>query len=321
VNHPIAACLIGAGPHACALMAHRAPLGRVRLDAFAASPDGSDSDAVGAFAAQAGGPVVGWSEVVADPAIQVVLALGDAASRAEIVSAALAAGKIVLCPSPAATSPVALGRIAAAHQRGGGTLLCGGELSFCDPGQRALTAIRAPAFGELRSLYLSIRQPRGGSGDIIEELAGEAADFIISAIPGRIAHVRVNAGSLFGDARDSAVLLLRSETNAVVTVELARCLPPTLPAPGLGEIEIEAIGAREAVRAVPLASAVQIYGDDRRSLAPWFDAAVINMLRVVETAVDAPDGAEDGMARATRAGALMEAIRAAGSSDDAVRVA
>ena len=69
----------------------------------------------------------------------------------------------------------------------------------------------------------------------------------------------MNAGRRFGAGRDRAGILLRSASDVVVTIELARCLPPSLPAPGLGEVEIEARGEKQAVRAGPALSATDVH--------------------------------------------------------------
>jgi predicted dehydrogenase len=307
MKSPIAACIVGAGPHAQALIDHRAPLGRLRVVAFAS---GSEGDPVSDLAAAVGAPVRPWQEVAADPQLPVLLAFGQAATRAKVVATGLAAGKTVLCPVPAARTQEELAEIADAQQRGGGRLLVVAEIAFSEPGQRALATLQAQEFGALRSIYLAIRQPRGGTGDVIEEIGWEALDFLERALPRAFSRARVNAGALFGSARDTAILLLRSETDVVATVELARCLPPSLPAPGLGEVEIEVMGANQSLRAVPLTSAVQIHRDEGLRLAPWIDAPVLSMLRALETALDAPGELEDGILRARRAVALMDAIRA-----------
>jgi predicted dehydrogenase len=308
---PIAAGVIGAGPHAQALIAHQAPLGRVRLAAFAAAPGGADAASVAKLARQAAAPLRPWQEVAADAGLPAILVLAAPGARAAPVAAALAAGKTVLCPPPAAGDDDELAALAAAQRQGGGRLLIGGEIACSEVGRHALVALHAPEFGPLRSLYLAIRQPRGGGGDVLEAPGWEAVDFLLCAMSGAFAQVRVNAGALFGAARDSAVLLLRTDAQVVVTVELARCLPPTLPAPGLGEVEIDAMGASQALRALPLASAVQIWREDGRDLVPWIDPPVLAMLRAIEDAVDAPDAPDQGIARASRALALMSAIRAA----------
>ena len=106
------------------------------------------------------------------------------------------------------------------------------------------------------------------------------------------------------------LILLRSAGDVVVTLELSRCLPPTLPAPGLGDVEIDAMGAAQAVRIVPNASALRIYRDDGLSAAPWLDAPVLAMLRALEAAVDRPTEATDGLTRAAGVLALSQAIAA-----------
>lgn len=293
MSRPIPTALFGDGRYSQALRDHQAPLGRIVIAAEARS----DDDA--------------WREAVANPAIAAILAFGPPATAAAIATAALAASKIVVCPPGTAQDQASLAALSLARQHGGGILLTGGEITHGEAGRRALSAIADPGFGKLHALYLAIRQPRGMAGDVIDDLAPEALDPILSAIPGEFSQIRVNAGRLFGPDRDSAVILLRSAADIVVTIELARCLPPSLPAPGLGEIELEAIGAHHAVRAVPHAGAVRIHRDDGTAAIPWLNAPVLDLLHQVERAVDAPHTAPDGIARLTRAAALMAAIRAA----------
>jgi predicted dehydrogenase len=227
------------------------------------------------------------------------------------VVAALRAGKIVLCPPPIALSSTELADLAAVEASGGGRLLCGGEIVHSEAGRRGLAAMRAPEFGPLRSLYLAIRQPRGGAVDVLDALGWEALDFIGAVLPAGVSQVRLNGGALFGPVRDTVVLLLRGADDAVVTVELSRCLPRTVPAPGLGDVEIDAIGAHQAVRIEPQASAVRVHTDTTVVAAPWLDAPVLAMLRAVEHAADHDAGKSDALPRAAQALATMTAIRAA----------
>jgi hypothetical protein len=268
--------LVGDGPHAQALRGHQGPLGRVSL--VADLPDGAD-----------------WRGAVADPAVQAVLAFG--AEAAQVTSAALSAGKIAVCGPELARDAAAVAALPP------GVLLCGGEIVHGEATRRALAAMADPAFGPLRSLYLAIRQPRGTPGDVIEALGPEALDAVLAAIPDEIVQVRVNAGALFGAERDSAVILLRSASDVVVTIELARCLPPSLPAPGLGEVEIEAMGARQAVRAVPHAGAVRIHRDTGSAAVPWLNAPVLDLLRGLENPVD-------GLARLVRVAKVLKEVKA-----------
>ncbi len=260
--------IIGGGRHAEALRAHATPLGSIVLTA----PEQAEA----------------------------LLVFGDHAAAV----AGLRAGKTVLCAPPAARTQAELAALAEAARAGGGRLLPGGEIVHSETGKRGLATIAAPEFGAVKSIWLAIRQARGGEGDVVEALGWEALDFVLAALPGGFATVRTNAGALFGAARDTAVILLRSESDVVVTIELARCLPATLAPPGLGEIEIEVMGAQQSVRIQPGADAVQVWRDDSRRLAPWLDAPVLEMLRRLEA------GTGDGLDRAARALAVMARISA-----------
>ena len=295
----IALGVIGHGRYAQALRDHEAPLGRVHVSACAAAVDGSDSDQVSAFAEWAGVAMRSWQSVASDPDLPALLVLGPAATRAEVVAMGLARGKIVLCP----------GASGIASPQGTGVLLGGGEITHSTAGRHGLQAMQAPGFGAMRSLYLSIHQPRGGQGCVIEALGAEALDFVLRAVPGPFSRVRVTRGHLFGTDCDTAVLLLRSESDVVVTIELARCLPASLPAPGLGEVEIDAMGAAQSVRITPAASAVQVHTDTGRQALPWQDAPILAMLHDIERAVDSPV-ANNGFAHATRLFGLLERCRA-----------
>ena len=232
-------------------------------------------------------------------------------ARPAAAAAALRAGKLVLCPPPVVRTPAELDAIAAAAREGGGRLLPAGEIAHGAAGRRGLSAMAAPEFGAVRSLYLAIRQPRGAGDNVLDDLLPEALDAVLSAVPGPFCAVRVNAGALFGPQLDTAVILLRSATGVVVTMELSRCLPPTLPAPGLGEVEIDAMGGHQSIRIVPQASAIRIHRDDAVAAVPWLDPPVLAMLQALETAVDAPATAPDGLERVRAALALTAAIRAA----------
>ena len=297
----IALGIIGNGAQARALLDHQAPLGRFRLAAFAAGPGPGEVAGDGARP---------WQEVAADPAIAALLVDVPLFGELEIVQAGLAAGKIVVCSPAPARGTEDLGILRQAMIRGGGTLLPCGELTHGEATRRGLVAMADPAFGRITSIYLAIRQPRG-PGDVIADLAPEVVGFVTAAIQDDITAVRVNAGPLFGPERDSAVILLRSAGEAVVTIELSRCLPASLPAPGLGEVEIEAIGLGQAVRITPLDSAVRIHRDDGYAVRPWLNAPVLEMLRDIASVVDGYDATAGSMRRATRAQSLLAAIEAA----------
>ena len=297
----IALGIIGSGAQARALLDHQAPLGRFRLAAFAAVPGQGAPPAT---------PARLWQEVAADPAIAALLVDVPRIGELDVVQAGLAAGKIVVCSPAPARGVEELVILRQAMIRGGGTMLPCGELTHGEATRRGLAAMADPAFGRITSIYLAIRQPRG-PGDVIAGLAPEVAGFVTAAIKDDITAVRVNAGRLFGPERDSAVILMRSAGEAVVTIELSRCLPASLPAPGLGEVEIEAVGMGQAVRITPLDSAVRIHRDDGCAVQPWLNAPVLDMLRDIAAVVDGYDATAGFMRRAARAQSLLAAIEAA----------
>jgi predicted dehydrogenase len=177
--------------------------------------------------------------------------------------------------------------------------------------------IRAPEFGPLRSLYVAIRQPRvHARGDVLDDLGWEALDFVLSVA--KPVRVHATTATLFGgDAPDTAIIHMRTEGEAVITIELSRCLPPTLPASGLGEVEIEVMGAHQSVHLQPQATSVHVYRDSGVSKAPWLDAPIIRMLRTIAAVVDgaAPD---DPLPRQRALLATMTAIRASLNATETV---
>jgi hypothetical protein len=225
-----------------------------------------------------------------DAEVRAVLAVGAPGTQTDDIAAALRAGRVVLCAA--------------------------GEIAHSEAGARAIETIRAPEFGPLRSLYLAIRQPRADAGgEVLEDLGWEALDFVLSVA--KPVRVHGKTARLFGAAPDTAVILMRTEDDAVITIELSRCLPPTLPAPGLGEVEIEAMGARQSIHLEPQATSVRVYRDSGVSAAPWLDAPIIRLLRTVAAVVDGatPD---DPLPRQRALLATMTAVRASLNALEAV---
>jgi predicted dehydrogenase len=120
--------------------------------------------------------------------------------------------------------------------------------------------------------------------------------------------------------RDRPPALVRWRRGAIGLCRFSRCLPASLPAPGLGEVEIEAIGAQQSVRLEPYATSVGIFRDNGVSAVPWLDAPVIRMLREVAAAVDGAAPAEDAVQRQRDALAAMTAIQASMGAAEAVPV-
>ncbi len=284
MNSIIPIAILGDGPHARALQNHAAPFGR-----FSVRPDWRDAE------------------------VRAVLALGAPGTQVEEIIAALRAGRVVLCAPPTTRDARDLARI-----ESGGKLIVAGEIANSEAGSRAVELIRAPDFGPLRSLYVAIRQPRARAGDVLDDLGWEALDFVLSVAKPHRVHATV--GTLFGGtASDTAVILMRTEDDAVVTIELSRCLPPTLPAPGLGEVEIEALGACQSIHLEPHATSVRTYRDTGVSMAPWLDAPITRMLRTVAAVVDGA-AIDDPLLRQRALLATMTAIRASIGTKEAIPV-
>lgn len=316
----VAVGIIGSGRHAADLAGHEAPLSDVAVLRWAAGPGDPDPGAAEHLAGRLGAPFAReWESVARDPALQAVLVLSDQVPVAA-VEAALRAGKIVFCSVPAARAQD-VNRLAAAQTEGRGTFLTGGSIRHSPAGREALRLLAAGDLGTPHSLFASVRLPAwaGGAagtrldrtsaarGGILEEAGWDVIDFVVAAAGASPARVHAHVDSLFGaGAPDTAVCIVRFENELIATIEIARCLPPAIPATADGEVELEVIGSRRALRLEPHATAVRVHSDGT-SLRPWLDAPVTSMLREV---VDAANGAPtaDGVAAARQAAALMEAI-------------
>jgi predicted dehydrogenase len=316
---PLAVGIVGAGRHAAALADHQAPLGDVRIACWAASPGAADLSVIRELATRIEAPFArDWEALVRDPELRAVLVLSETAGASVAAEAALGAGKTVFCAVPAATRPEEVNRLAGAAAGGRGALLVGGTIRHSPAGREALRLIRAGELGALHSLFASVRLPAGGNGDrspsghrpVLEE-AWDLLDFIVAAVGSQPSRVHAHADTLFGaGAPDTAVCIIRFDSDLIATIEVARCLPPSIPAAGDGEVEIEVIGGLEAVRLQPGSTAVSVYGRST-ALRPWLDAPVISMLEVLAAAAGGGVRDADGIADVRRTVGLMEAIRAA----------
>jgi predicted dehydrogenase len=190
-----------------------------------------------------------------DPALPCVLVLSGAPDRAQVVAAAVNAGKVAMCPFPPATDANSLAALADAQASGGGIPLSVGEIAGTAPGATALEAVREGQLGTLHSIWAAARFARhnGAPQSVLDQYGWQVLDFVLSAVPGGAERVHASLACLFeeGNQPDTAVVLLRFAHDVVVTIELSRCLPFSVLAP---EVEIEVIGAKEVVRIEPHAS-------------------------------------------------------------------
>lgn len=240
------------------------------------------------------GAALGGIEVVAPGEAEAVLVFDDLA----VAEAALRAGRKVLCGPFVSRTAGDVARLAAF----GGVVLPGGEIAHSEAGRRGLAAIRDPGFGAVKSMFVAIRGRRGAAGAVLEMLA-EAVDFVLEVAPGPFSAIRVNPGALFGAEVDTYVLVLRCAEDVVASIEVSACLPEGLVLPGLGEIEVEVMGAEGSVRILPGADAVQVWSDAGLRLVPWLNAPVLEMIRRLEVG----EGT-DGIDRMRGIVAVLEAV-------------
>jgi predicted dehydrogenase len=311
---PVPVGVIGAGRVASALVDHEAPLRGARLARWAPSPNGTDRSRAATHAERTGaGFTPDWNALAEDPSLPAVLVVCDEPGRMTAVEAALLAGKIVCCPVPAVTKSIELDRLSAALSRGG-ALMSAGVLRHTPAGKRALRIAAAGELGTLHSVYAAVRfpwgQPAQPGQDILDAAGWEAFDFLLSLTPAPVRRVHAHTGTLFGmRPNDTAVLTIRFADDVIATIELSRCLPPAVPVPPSGDVEVEVIGARQAIRIVPGATAVQVLGEGT-ALRPWVEEPVISMVEELAALASGETRRTGQLDPLRRAVALMDAVRA-----------
>jgi len=316
----LAVGVIGGGRHGAALADHQAPLPDVRIARWAASPGGADVPFVREFAARIQVPFSReWEAVARDPELRAILVLGEAGSATAAAEAALGAGKAVFCAIPAATRMEEMNRLTGAASGGRGVFLAGGTVRLSPGGRAALALIGTDGFGPVHSVFASMRLPIAGNGDrltsaqrpVLDDAGWDLLDFVAAAVPAQASRVHAHLDALFGSgAMDTAVSIIRFENDVIATIDVARCLPASFGASADGDVEVEVIGGREAVRIEPGATAVRVHAAGT-AVRPWIDAPVISMLSELAAAATGGTPAGDRVAEVRRAVELMEAIRAA----------
>lgn len=322
---PLLVGVIGANRHAAAIADQGTPLGGARVSVTAASPDGRDRTAAAAVARRLGAAFAPrWQVVAQDPAVSVVLVASDDPRRDAACEAALLAGKIVLCPAPAASSAAALDRLTAAQERGRGLLLAPGEIRHTGAGARAVRLAADGELGELHSVYAALRLPASdataGRTSILTHEGWDVFDVVCAAVPRPLRRVYATTLHAFGHAAvDTAVIIARFD-DTIATMELSRCLPGSLPTTAQGEVEVEIIGSRDAVRIEPYRTAVRQYGERDAALLPWNDAPVLSMLDRALLIASGGTERSDDLAQARRILALADAAEASAARGEAVEV-
>jgi predicted dehydrogenase len=306
--------IIVGGDHGAELIAHGAPYQDIAIKACAAVGDEALRQARSLADHFAVPLLAGWQAMVSDPAVPAIVILADLPHRGEIAAAALQAGKTVLCAFPPAIDPASLSVLVRAKGSGGGRLMTYGAIVDSAAGTDALQALHDGRLGKLHSLWAAARVPRhaGDAGGVLDQLGWQMIEFVLAAIESPIMRVHVEAATLF-DPRsntDTVVALLRFADDVVCTIELSRCLPESVPSGAMGEVEIEAIGARGVVRIEPGRSVVQIHGGRGITMRPMGEAALIRALSKLPSAVRSDGSAGDYFERSRRAIALMDSLQA-----------
>lgn len=313
MSRPVPIGIVGAGRHAQALAGHEAPLPGARVSRWAASPCGHDRDRAAALAERIGAEFsADWEAVAGDPSLPAVLVLSSDPGRRAVLDRALSAGKVVLSPLPTVTTEAEVDGVAAAEARGRGVLLSPSALRHTAAGTSVLKMVAEGELGTLHSVYAAGRFPWGdrqGRPGVLEDAGWEIFDFLLAVAPAPVLRVHAQTGALFGShGQDTAVLVIRFENDVIATIELSRCLPPSIPVPPSGEMEVELIGSRQAVRLQPYASSLSLFGPTAVR-CPWVDDPVISMVREVVNVVTGEADRVEGAASLRRVVALMNAVR------------
>lgn len=313
MTRPVPVGVIGAGRLTSALAEYEAPLRGARIARWAPSPCGADCSRAATLAERTGaGFTPDWSALAGDPSLPAVFVAGDEPGRITAVEAALLAGKIVCCPVPVVTHSTELERLSAALSRGG-ALMSAGMLRHTPAGKRGLRIAVDGELGTLHSVYAAVRlpwgQPEQRGQDILDGAGWEIFDFLFSLTPAPVRRVHAHTGTLFGlPPDDTAVLTIRFADEVIATIELSRCLPPAVPVPPSGDVEVEVIGARQAIRIVPGATAVQVFGEGT-AVRPWVEDPVISMIEDLAALASGETPRVGHLDPLRRAVALMDAVR------------
>ena len=311
--HDVPVGVIGAGGPASALAGYEAPIRGARIARWAPSPCGRDRSGAALYAAWVGaGFAPDWDALAGDPSLPAVLVATGGPDRTTVVEAALRAGKTVCCPVPATTRAAELDRLSAALSRGG-TLISAGTLRHTAAGKRALRLAATGELGVLHSVYAAARVPSAappqGRHSILDESGWDIVDFLVGLTPSAVQRVHGCSGALFGSGPDdTAVFIIRFADDLIGTVELSRCLPASIPVAPTGEVDVEVIGSRQAIRIAPGATAVRVFGAGA-ALAPWVEDPVISMVEELAAVASGASKPADGLESLRRVIGVMDAVR------------
>ncbi|HYM70451.1 MAG TPA: Gfo/Idh/MocA family oxidoreductase [bacterium] len=326
MTSPIGVGIIGANRYAAALEDYAAPLAGAAVSAIAPSPNGRDRTAAAALARRLPAAFArDWGSVARDPALGVVLVASDDPGRGAAVEAALGAGKIVVCPAPAATTTEALDRLSAVQTRGHGVLLASGEIRHTPAGARAVALAAAGGLGTLHSIYAAVRlrvpTRASGADSVLDRVGWDLLDTLCAAVPHAPRRVHATVAGLFGGTEDTAAIVARLGDETIATIDLSRCLPASIPTVPQGEVEIEMIGSRDALRLEPYRTAVRFHGERGAARLPWIDEPVLSMLHEGVRIAAGEAARPNHFEHFRRVVGFMDAVKASAARGDTVTVA
>ena len=263
-----------------------------------------------------------------DPAVDAVVVASPDATHADLVVAAIAAGKPVLCEKPLAPTLPGCLRVVRAEREavaaGGPPLVSVGFMRRFDPGYRELKAALADgACGTPLLLHCVSRGVSSAPGSTSESSVTGSAIHELDTVPWLLDapivevgwHAPRSTGAVPG-MQDPQLLLLRTADGALTTVEVFLNA-------GYGyDIRCEVVGDRGTVA---LTNPARVVADTDRQRATGYPAdwrpRFADAYRIeLQTWVDAVAGgrpsplatAHDGLAASTAADAVIASMRSGG---------
>ena len=268
-QHPVRLGVVGCDRHARDLAAQHPweyPFVGRHAVITACAPLASANRELEALARRTGARLMGsWRELLAASDVDAVLLLVPPPRRPELVRAAIEAGCAVLCPAPLAPDAHQLRALAQAIADAQAVVVTAGVLAHTPAGRNALEVLASGTVGRIESAFAAVRwhahDAHAGSAHAgLPDAAWDVLDFVLEALDAPVSRVYAHAARLFesGNPHDTVVSIMRFASGTVFSFEAAACLPPVLTIPDAGEIELELIGAHEALRIEPFQTAVSV---------------------------------------------------------------
>ena len=252
-----------------------------------------------------------WQDVVADDSLRAIVFTSPAQVGTDALLAGLLAGKIVFCTTPPARDAATLRMLARAQRDGGGQLLCPNAIVDTEPGRMAREAVRSPEFGVVHSVYVAVRAARqAGAGTpepVLASLGWQPLEFVLSCLKEPLARVHAIGGRLFQTSgeQDTVVAIIEAQNGAVITAEISSCLP----ASEALEVELDFVGAKQALRLEPFKS-FYVTGPNTRHALPLLDSPAAGLVAVLAAALRGEGTTPGDLDRHISIAELLDAIEA-----------